>query len=66
MRAGKDGIIVPMDVEGIAEGLIKLIESPEELETYKKAASQIDVSRLEDISSFLVLVDENSYETEKR
>lgn len=65
VRPGEDGIIVPMDVDGIAEGLIRLIESPEELEAYKKAASKIDVSRLEDISSFLALVDDNSYETEK-
>ena len=53
VNAGVDGLVVPMSPEGVAEGLMRLVEQPELLECLARNASAFDVTGLEDISSFM-------------
>ena len=53
VNTGVDGLVVPMSPEGVAEGLMRLVEQPELLECLARNASAFDVTGLEDISSFM-------------
>lgn len=56
VRDGVDGLIVPMDPEGIARGIEGLLHDPALLGRLAKGAAAIDVAALEDISSFTCLL----------
>ena len=57
VRDGVDGLIVPMDPEGIAKGIEDLLRDSTLLGRLSDRASAIDVGVLEDISSFICLLD---------
>lgn len=57
VRDGVDGLIVPMDPEGIAKGIENLLRDSTLLGRLSDRASAIDVGVLEDISSFVCLLD---------
>lgn len=62
VRDGVDGLIVPMDPEGIARGIEALLRGPALLGRLGEGAATIDVAALEDIASFTSLLD-RSHET---
>lgn len=47
-----DGLIVPLNPNGVAEGILRLIRETNLLARITKGAGSLDVSKLEDISSF--------------
>lgn len=57
VRDKLDGLIVPMDPEGIAKGIEALLSEPALLARLSERASAINTGALEDISSFICLLD---------
>ena len=57
VRDGVDGLIVPMNPDGIARGIETLLHDPAFLGRLGEGASAIDVASLEDITSFTCLLD---------
>ena len=56
VRDGVDGMIVPMNPEGIALGIKRIIEEPECFARLSSGARTVNVASLEDISSFIRLL----------
>lgn len=56
VRDGADGLIVPMDPEGIARGIEGLLRDSALLGRLAEGTAAIDVAALEDISSFTCLL----------
>lgn len=56
VRDGADGLIVPMDPDGIARGIEALLRDPALLGRLGGGAASIDVGALEDITSFTCLL----------
>lgn len=48
-----DGIVVPMNPEGVAKGLMRLVKQPGLLNSLARNTRSFDTSSLEDISSFM-------------
>lgn len=48
-----DGLIVPLNPDGVAEGILRLIREADLLARITRGASSLNVSKLEDISSFI-------------
>lgn len=48
-----DGLIVPLNPDGVAEGILRLIREADLLTRITRGASSLNVSKLEDISSFI-------------
>lgn len=65
VRDGVDGLIVPMNPDGIARGIEALLHDPAFLDRLGEGASAIDVAALEDITSFTCLLD-GPHETKDR
>lgn len=56
VRDGADGLIVPMDPDGIARGIEALLRDSALLGRLSEGAASIDVAALEDITSFTCLL----------
>ena len=60
IRDGKDGVIVPITPEGIADGVISLMDKRDLLSSLAAGAREFDASGLEDVSGFMNLIKNDS------
>ncbi|HEX2985887.1 MAG TPA: glycosyltransferase [Caproiciproducens sp.] len=58
ITSGKNGMIVPMTSEGVAEGLKDLLLNPERREAFTKALSQCDYTNEDEINKLYALIRE--------
>ena len=56
VRDGVDGVIVTLNPEGIADGIVSLVRNPELLHAITAGAQADDISGLEDVSGFIELL----------
>lgn len=57
VRDGIDGMLVPIDSDGIAAGIARLIKDRSLTQNLAEGSRQRDVSQLEDVSAFMRLID---------
>lgn len=57
LEDGVDGVIVPMDNEGCAEGIVQLLKDPEKMEQLSAACAQRDYTNAQEVEKIYNLLD---------
>jgi hypothetical protein len=51
-----DGVIVPMDTEGCADGIVRLLRNPEKMQQLEKNCGRKDYSNLKAADKLMLLI----------